>query len=158
MSSELIIVRHALAQGGLGDDFSRPLTGQGLADAARAGQWLAGSGLQPSRLVSSPARRAIETAQALATALGGAAIKSDARIYEASTTTLLAVLSANIDASPLLLVGHNPGLENLLAALLGERNLPIHGMTPGTCVWLQLPEGADLWQTGSARLLRHWQP
>lgn len=158
MSSEVIIVRHALAQGGLGDDFSRPLTQQGLADAARAGQWLAGQGLQPARVVSSPARRALQTAQALAAALADAAITTDARIYEASETTLLAVLSSNIEASPLLLVGHNPGLESLLAGLLGEHNLPVHGMAPGTCVWLKLPESADLWQAGSARLLHHWQP
>lgn len=159
MSSEVIVVRHAQAQGGLiGDDFSRLLTQQGHTDAARAGQWLAGHGLQPARLISSPARRALQTAQALAAALDDAAIMADARIYEASMTTLLGIISANADASPLLVVGHNPGLEDLLATLLGERNLPAHGLSPGTCAWLQLPQGADLRQPGSARLLRQWQP
>lgn len=161
MSGEVILMRHAQAESSLvsGSDLSRALTAVGLADAARAGRWLAAHGLQPARIVCSPATRAVQTARGLDLQPAETGILEDPRIYEASTAALLDVIAANSDAAaPWLLVGHNPGLESLLASMLPGSSPLVHDMPPGACAWLQLLDVADPDAPNRARLLRHWQP
>jgi len=121
MSRELLIMRHAKSDWDGGDaDFDRPLTRRGKADAPKVGAWLAQEGLVPDHVVSSPARRAHQTALRLCKALGipKGQIDWDPRVYDADLDGLLEALGCcPPDAPRVLLIGHNPGLETLLLHL-----------------------------------------
>lgn len=121
MARELLILRHAKAErGGQGDDFDRPLKDKGKRDAQRVGVWLAEQNLVPDQVISSPAERALVTAEKSCKAMGLYAghIATDRRLYGADVKSLLDVLNEVAEAgSRLMLVGHNPGLEDLLEYL-----------------------------------------
>lgn len=130
----LILLRHAKSswdEPGL-RDFERPLNSRGLRDAPVMGQRLAARGIQPDRVVASTALRARKTASLVAAELGCEGLISHvAEIYEASLDELLDVVRDLQDADgSVLLVGHNPGMSELVAALLGSpyENLPTCGM------------------------------
>lgn len=130
---QLLILRHAKSawDAAVANDFDRPLSKRGKHDAPRIGGWLRRQGLVPDLVVSSPAKRARKTTTKVCQELGipKQEIRWDARIYEATTDTLLAVLSeCRADAQTVMLVGHNPGLEDLLAYLCGaDLSLPADG-------------------------------
>lgn len=102
-------------------DRSRPLTPRGHRDAADAGMWIVRKGLVPEAVVSSPATRAGQTALAAGAAWGLSAdeIEWDPDLYGGGPDALRAAIARHADAKALLLVGHNPGMDemaNLLAA------------------------------------------
>lgn len=118
MSRELLLLRHAKSDRNQDvGDFERPLNERGLRDAARIGQWISEHGIESDLILSSPARRAAQTVNAVCAALGvdGAAVRWDERLYLASLPTLQQCL-ASLPATTrcVTLVGHNPGLEDLL--------------------------------------------
>ena len=98
-------------------DFDRPLNERGRADAPVIGKHLASEDLSDPLLICSPALRTRETAQiVLRNANLHVEPRFDDRIYEASLRDLLQVVSEIDDArETLILIGHNPGLEELLA-------------------------------------------
>lgn len=100
-------------------DFARPLKRRGQRDAVRVGEHLASLGLVPDLIVSSPAVRARQTATLFAAALGYAgAIRWDERIYAANSVELMTLLRELPDGSAhVVLIGHNPGLEELVLRL-----------------------------------------
>ncbi|MBI5042083.1 MAG: histidine phosphatase family protein [Gammaproteobacteria bacterium] len=124
MAHELLLLRHAKSDWDQScDDFDRPLNARGQHDAPRIGRWLRDQNLMPDCVLSSPARRAAQTAQAVCGQLGYPTehILWDKRLYLASRETLLDVLADQSDyPQRLLLVGHNPGLEDLLEYLSQE--------------------------------------
>jgi phosphohistidine phosphatase len=103
-------------------DHDRPLTGRGRRDALAAGRWLADSGARPDLTVCSTAARARETWALAAVELGEPVPTSYERsVYEADLDDLLGVVrDTPKDVGTLLLVGHNPGLQDLVLALAGE--------------------------------------
>jgi len=104
-------------------DFDRPLNSRGKDAAARVGQYLLGNKIQVSLVICSPAVRTRETIEiVLKTAKLEATVRYDDRIYEADVGRLVAVIK-NIDdeETDVLLVGHNPGMQDLLSALTGEQ-------------------------------------
>ena len=103
-------------------DFDRPLNKRGLKAAPMVGEMIRKRKLRPELVLSSPARRAKETTQLVCDAAGLIAVaRYDDGIYEASARRLLEIVSQIEDAvSTAMLVGHNPGLEELLAILTGE--------------------------------------
>jgi len=121
----LLLLRHAKSSwesAGLAD-FDRPLNGRGLRDAPRVGVYLRGQKLRPDLILSSPAERARETAALVVEAarLHTSRLRYDERIYEADAARLVEVVSQiEEDAGEVLLVGHNPGMEELLTLLTGE--------------------------------------
>jgi phosphohistidine phosphatase len=121
MQRELLLLRHGKSDWSAGtDDFHRPLKLHGKRSAQRVGTWLMRQGLVPDHVVSSPAERACATAaKACKTmGIGMRAIDLDERLYEARLDDLLAILAGcPARARRVLLVGHNPGLEELLAFL-----------------------------------------
>jgi phosphohistidine phosphatase len=118
---ELLIMRHGKAESGVAsDDLHRPLKDRGKRGAQRLGVWLARKGLVPDYIVASHAVRARETAAKCAKAMeiDARRLYIDERIYQAHTAELLEVLAAcPDDAQRVLLVGHNPGLKQLLEHL-----------------------------------------
>ncbi|HZG51033.1 MAG TPA: histidine phosphatase family protein [Pyrinomonadaceae bacterium] len=103
-------------------DFDRPLVEEGRADALLIGQLLRRRQLRPEAVICSPATRALQTAdRVLEAARLRTRLLFDDRIYEATAEQLIEVVSAaGGEAEMLLLVGHNPGLQELLGRLTGE--------------------------------------
>jgi len=126
MVRELMVFRHGQAQDysptdvpeyGYGPDFVRELHDKGKRNAQRVGVWMARNDLRPDYVVSSPATRAKRTAQksCKTAGLNSDIVAYDERIYEATVEDLLEVIrSAPKAAKRILLVGHNPGLEDLV--------------------------------------------
>ena len=100
-------------------DFDRPLNDRGKDDAKLVGRYLGKQEIKIDVIVSSPARRARRTAERVLEAAGLAnQLVSDERIYEASVAQLLKVISEiEVTAGVALLIGHNPGFEDLLTRL-----------------------------------------
>ncbi|MBT3197420.1 MAG: histidine phosphatase family protein, partial [Gammaproteobacteria bacterium] len=134
---------------GSATDFGRPLNQRGRSDAPRIGHWMKGEGLQPDYILSSPAQRARETVLAVCAELGQGEqqVHWEPRIYEASVDTLLQLLEAlPAEATRILLVGHNPGLEGLVYLLSGD-GVPLNergkGLTTANLVQLEIPAAQE---------------
>jgi len=97
-------------------DFDRPLNGRGRRAAARIGQWLADDGVVFDHVRASPAVRVRQTIEGVEDGLRHRlAPMFDARIYLASAMTLLDIVQGfEANTATALLIGHNPGLEDLL--------------------------------------------
>jgi len=111
----LTLLRHAKAEAeSSGGDFERSLNARGRKDSARMGQEMRRLGLRFDRVLASPARRVVETVEAA----GELTPDYDARLYNAATETLWAVIGSVDDRlDSLLIVGHNPGIERVAAKL-----------------------------------------
>ncbi|NWF50800.1 MAG: histidine phosphatase family protein [Ignavibacteriaceae bacterium] len=114
-------------------DFDRPLNKRGKTDAPFMGELLAQKKILPDLILSSPAKRAIRTAEEIAKKINYnlSAIKADERIYEASRNELLKVLrEIEKDVDVIFLVGHNPGLTFFANFLSGSEieNIPTCGI------------------------------
>ncbi len=133
MSRRLVVLRHAKSAYPPGVvDHDRPLAPRGVADAKAAGAWIRDHVGALDHVVVSSARRTRGTWTLAAAVIGhiGAAgydvdspgpLTVDPRVYEASVSTLLEVLRELPDrVGTALLVGHNPGCEDLVDALAGD--------------------------------------
>jgi len=121
----LYLMRHAKSDwhSAAKSDFDRPLNQRGSKDAARMGQWLNKNNIAPSLIFSSPAERAKQTAVAVVEAMGLAAeqIQFNKDLYLADRPTLLKILHSVPDTTEsVLLVVHNPGLDDLVEWLAPE--------------------------------------
>ena len=134
----LTLLRHA--KSGWDDpiqrDFDRPLNAKGRRAAQTIGRHLRGAGCAFDHIVASPAARVQQTLAELATGYGNQlAPVWDRRIYLASAATLLDVVRELPDTvGTVLLVGHNPGLEDLVLLLV-----PNAGAGPRDAVEVKYP-------------------
>lgn len=156
---ELILLRHAHAEPAAPGqaDIDRPLSLRGQAEAEAAGRWLKTHGFLPDQVVCSPARRTRETVERVLQSLGFVDTRLDERIYEATPGTLIAVADAHRDIPRRLLVGHNPGFEQLCALLSTGQSGDCRGMPTAGIAVLRLPDGAPL-EPGIAQLAAYWSP
>ncbi|MFB9377354.1 histidine phosphatase family protein [Kineococcus gynurae] len=153
----LVVVRHAKAETPLGlQDIARPLSERGRADAEEAGRWLAATIDRPDLVLTSPARRTEETTARLLQSWGkAAAVVDEERIYEASLGDLLRIVRGLDTARPdavVVLVGHNPGLSDLVSSLSGRM---VQLRTTGIAVLDVSGEWADADSTSCALRLEH---
>ena len=119
----LILLRHAKSDwSGSAPDIDRPLAERGRAQAPLAGRWLATHAGQIDLAIVSPAQRARETWELVSAQLASVPqTQFDDRVYAASADQLLeVVLEVPDDVRTVLLVGHNPGMEQLASLLAGE--------------------------------------
>lgn len=118
----LILLRHAKSDwsGGEPDD-ERPLAARGRRQAPEAGRWLADHVDRIDLAVVSPAERARSTWSLAAAELAAVPpVRLDERVYGASSSSLLRVVrDLPDDLQTVVLVGHNPGLEDLASTLAG---------------------------------------
>ena len=118
----LLLFRHAKAEPAVHgmDDIDRPLAPRGRSDAPRIGAFIATQSLTPDLILCSTARRTRETLELAAPAFGAViATRLEAAIYEATTARLLAVIRRTpAGVHRLMLVGHNPGFEDLAIDLV----------------------------------------
>ena len=154
MKRELILLRHAHAEGAMSDrnDAARELSARGVDEAKAAGRWLRKHSALPARVLCSPAVRARQT---LEHALGDVDARLESRIYEATAGELDALIDENSDATRLLLVGHNPGFETLVALLATGQSGDFRGIPPAGIAWFELDGPAE---PGSGRLKAFWSP
>jgi phosphohistidine phosphatase SixA len=155
---EIILLRHAHADSASPgqDDIGRALSVRGEAEADAAGSWLKQHAATPERVLCSPAARSRETCERVLAALGYTDMRNEPRIYEATPASLIRVLDDHADAGSVMLVGHNPGLETLVALLTEGASDSGRGMPPGAVAWLSLPAGA--FEPGSAQVRHFWWP
>jgi len=121
IQKELLLLRHGKSDWNTdSSDFNRPLNKRGRLNAQQMGLWLKKQNIAPDLIISSPATRALSTAEIICKALGISAqtIQTDKLIYQASLADLNRVMLTVPDSvQRLLLVGHNPGLESLVSLL-----------------------------------------
>lgn len=158
MTRHWILLRHAHAESGSpdGSDFARELSERGRQEANRAADSLKHllGGRQP-RVIASPAARAESTAQVVAEALG-TDVGFNARIYDATPGALLDVLNESGATETVLLVGHNPGIEQLVALLVEGRSEAHRGMPTAGMAVIDVQDG--LVEPGSGKLRAFWTP
>ena len=156
---ELILLRHAHAEPAAPgqDDLDRPLSLQGQAEAEAAGRWLRDHGHLPDRVLVSPARRTRETCEAVMASLGYVECRQEERIYDATPGRLIQVADDSRECARLLMIGHNPGFEQLAALLASGQSGDFRGMPAGGVAVLALPDDAAL-EPGIARLTAFWWP
>lgn len=148
---KLLLARHAKSDWGdpSARDFDRELNDRGLRDAPAMGRWLAEQGVKPRVMLTSPARRALNTAEMLAEGMGfpTGLIFHEPRIYEAHTGALQEIIEESDDAiDSLMLVGHNPSMTQLVNILGGG---PVDNMP--TCSVAALEFDVTTWADLSSR-------
>lgn len=122
-------------------DFDRPLNDRGRKAAERVGHELRQRGIRFDHVLASPAARVRETLDRLAQGYGALPQAGfDDRLYAASERTLLDMVKALPGAvhAPLL-VGHNPGLHQLLLTLIGGDERVAHKFPTAAFATIDLP-------------------
>ncbi len=147
-------------------DFDRPLNGRGHRAARRMGDWLKDSGLRFDRVLASPALRIKQTIEDVEAGLAERLRPGfDKRIYMASAATLFDLVRETPDeCAHLLLIGHNPGLEDLLLLATEGDGSPLRAeaavkypTATFACVELAIPRWAAL-EEGGGRLVHFIRP
>jgi phosphohistidine phosphatase len=135
-------MRHAEASWDAETDRERPLSERGAAAACLMGETIASRGCRLQLIVSSPAKRALQTATLFAETPGvDCEVVFDERIYEADRRTLLEIAARLSDAlDSVMLVGHNPGFEEFASVLAGS----VYHLSAGDVAWFELEK--DSWE------------
>lgn len=119
MTLRLFLLRHAKAEQGGETDLDRRLAPRGREEAEHVATLLKAEGYQPQTILCSTSQRTRETLAPLIPALTGSAeITLTRLIYSADCDDLLALVRTAKGAS-LMLIGHNPGMEELATLLIG---------------------------------------
>jgi len=132
----IYLARHAKSSwsSGADTDFDRPLNERGEADAIKIGEELKRLDWLPEKIIASPAIRAKQTCEVYCETLGYSVrdIEWNSEIYEARTITLLHLL-ASLDETTksVMLMGHNPAMEDLLVLLSGYSTVCKHQQSDG---------------------------
>ena len=156
----LLLLRHAKSswKDSDVDDHDRPLNKRGKKDAPRMGRLLREEDVLPDLIVASSARRCRKTAEHVIQHSG---YRGETRItgelYEADASKLRAILAVLPDyVQRVLLLGHNPGMEELLESLAGAYT----PLTTAALAQLELPidSWSGLTSQTRAELARLWQP
>jgi phosphohistidine phosphatase len=108
------------------DDFDRPLNKRGRLAATAIGEYMAGQGISPAQVLCSSAKRTRETLERAQEAIGAVPVRFERGIYMAEAPALLKRLKRlNDSLASVMLVGHNPGLENLAQGLVKNGDEPL---------------------------------
>ena len=139
-------------------DQDRPLNGRGLRDAPRMGELLRDEGLVPDAIVTSTAKRALETAHAVAQSSGftGEFVESP-ELYGATAATIRAVLHGVDDrVERVAIVCHNPGINRFVTTLVREpvtmKTSAIANVAAPIDAWAELDKHVE------GRLVATWRP
>jgi phosphohistidine phosphatase len=153
----LFVMRHAKAErdSATGRDFDRPLAKRGWHDAEAVGRELGSRAVRPELVLASPARRAAETVTAFAQGFGKLEQRFEPGFYNAPADRLIEIVrNADDGAERLLIVGHNPGFQELVLRLADDQpsehsDRIVDGFPTAALAALELP--ADRWSDISER-------
>jgi phosphohistidine phosphatase len=156
----LLVLRHAKSSWREAElaDHDRPLNKRGKRDAPRMGELMRAEGLLPDLILTSSARRALTTAELVAEASGyDGEIQVSRDLYAAGPEEFIDALCALPDElETVMVVGHNPGLEELVEALTEESSaMPTAALAQ---VELKIERWVDLQEEGGGRLVNLWLP
>ncbi|MCP4357587.1 MAG: histidine phosphatase family protein [Chloroflexi bacterium] len=160
MMKTLLIMRHAKSSWSNSclSDHERPLNGRGKRDAPRMGHLLKNEEMVPDLIISSTAERALTTAEMTALACDFAGeMQITHRFYHAGPATYLELLSGVADQfEQVMVVGHNPGMAELVAYLTGYKTR----FTTANIAHVELPinSWADLNEETGGKLCNLWRP
>lgn len=157
---QLLILRHAKSSWDFPtlSDHERPLSKRGKRDAPRMGRLLLGRNLIPDLIFSSTAVRAHTTAESVSSACHyEGPIHLERALYHGEVEDYLSTArQAPADAELIMMVGHNPGMEEFVALLAGHSvRMPTAAMA-----WFQLPleSWAGLGASTKGDLQHVWRP
>ncbi|MDR3685589.1 MAG: phosphohistidine phosphatase SixA [Coriobacteriia bacterium] len=136
-----------------GPDTERPLSELGVARTEAAARHFVQTGFRPSKILTSPLTRALQTAEIVAAALEASKLVQidDVLAPGFDITGFRRILKSNADQDRLLLVGHDPGLSNVIEATMGGGSIVLKkggiarldiddpGVPTGHLVWLASP-------------------
>lgn len=156
----LLILRHAKSSWGDPEmeDHQRPLNKRGLKAAPKMGLLLRNKELLPDLILSSSAVRARTTAEIVAIASGyQGKIELMPALYAAPAQVFIEALAALPDVvQRVMVVGHNPGLEELVQELTGKYEpLPTAALV---CVHLPIQSWTELADDAAGELVQVWRP
>ena len=162
MSRELVLLRHghAVPHGSVSPDFDRPLDERGRTDTVWMARWAVESGAVPGLIVASTAQRARETAEGFCreAKLAVGDIVWRERIYDSRISDLLAVL-VEVGAGPrrVMLVGHNPGFEQLAGLLAYGDALRVR-LATAAAARIRMPEDWSGIEPGDGEMIEVVRP
>jgi phosphohistidine phosphatase len=123
----LLLLRHAKAERSQpgGGDHARVLTERGRTDAEAIGAYLARHRAVPDRAAVSTATRTRETWERVAAAFDRTPpVSFNDRLYDASSQTIIEVIQeTGAEAGTLLVIGHNPGMQELASILIATGDM-----------------------------------
>jgi phosphohistidine phosphatase len=158
----LILFRHGKAEtaGSSGGDRERPLAARGRIDSAVTAEWLSDTGFVPDLVLVSPAARTRETWDAARAHFPAARVEPRERLYLAAPQTILDVVEeASPGADTVMVVGHNPGLQELGVELVADGGAPrpqaerMQDGFPTAAAWV-----FRVWEPGGAALEAAYEP
>jgi phosphohistidine phosphatase len=159
----LLVLRHAKSSWGdpALPDHDRPLNARGEKDAPRMAHLVCEQGLAPALILSSTAARALATAQAVQAAAGpGCELRPLDGLYAAGPQAYVEAL-ARLGEFPqrVMVVGHNPDLEELVEALTGEAaEMPTAALAQIELPLARWSELAGEFESPPGRLVNRWIP
>lgn len=118
----LYLLRHAQAEDPRTSDAVRPLTAKGLEQADTVGRFCRQHAIRPEYILTSPLRRAQQTAAAVAAALDTPSIVENFLASGMDPGTALRELRAYLGCQSVMIVGHQPDLGDLIVTLLGTES------------------------------------
>ena len=166
MSRELLILRHGKSDwdSDASGDFHRPLAKRGRKAIKCMAAWACEQAVLPSRIVSSSAKRARQSTRRFCrhAGLAESIVVWDEAIYAADVPTLLQVLGKHgNDSAQLMIVGHNPGFEELVEYLAGASIQAPPGMSAlptAALVHMDLPDDWRALAPGCGRVIAIIRP
>ncbi|MEE9264214.1 MAG: histidine phosphatase family protein [Vicinamibacteria bacterium] len=157
----LLVLRHAKSSWKDPDlpDHDRPLNKRGKKDAPVMGKLIGKKKLTPDWILSSTAVRAMKTAESAAeTSKFSGEIQFEEELYLARPSTIIELIqkSAPKSAETILIVGHNPGFEELVGILAGQKQLfPTAALAQ---IELAVERWDELTPKTKGRLIHLWRP
>ncbi len=156
----LLVLRHAKSSWKDENlaDFARPLNERGKRDAPRIGELIRREEIVPDLIISSSAKRALKTAEAVALACGyESEIKATRALYHAWSDEYLEELNEIPDKyETVMIVGHNPGMEGLVEDLTNEWiSMPTAALAQ---ISIEIDRWSELSFDSPAVLVNTWQP
>jgi phosphohistidine phosphatase len=154
---ELYLLRHGIAEDHAASDADRALTVEGREKVHRVMKRAAASGVSPSLIISSPYKRALETAEIAAQELAykGKILRAGALTPDSSPPSVWSEIREHRDQSSILLAGHEPLFSATVAFLLGSTHsmvdfrksalvrIDVHSLTQspaGVLQWMLTPK------------------
>lgn len=122
----MLLLRHAKSDWGKEtEDHDRPVSARGKKAAPQMALYMRDKGYEPAQVLSSSARRTKETLELLLPKWRSKPnVRYERALYLADWPRLLSAVRTAKASSPLLLVGHNPGIEQLAIALALQPKTP----------------------------------
>lgn len=164
MAFYLYLMRHAKSDwtGPNISDFDRPINDRGNKNAIRIGKWMLENNHIPDKIISSPANRAKQTIELVVDQIQSKSKKEinyEEDLYLASLDHLFEVINLyKNDVSSLMLVAHNPGLEDLLYVLTSKTNFEYRKMTTANLVIYEYDDNQFNIEMDAGRLIEFIKP